>query len=404
MTSKRRICIINIGPSRFFLHQTAKSLPSDFFDVQTVSGLVPNSRKLVSRILQDHFKSGKRVFGRVNESSDKITRHESLTGEFFWQIGSLVGKYRWSQELSKVFYAISLSCFDLLGIYILRNHKKESSGIYYVRSGCGNKSIPYAISLGFKVVVDHSTTHPLYDFAKSTINRIENLSHFSLEMRMLKDLDQSANIIVNSEFVLSTFRLAGDRRELKVLLPPIDSRFSEMLRGAHVESRQGIIYFGLASARKGIQGFAEVVKLLPSSLPVKVIGNWQPEMLGTRDSLSIQPNVEVRPHGDFEDLVKLLSSARYFLFLAQGEGSARTVGEALHAGLIVLTTKQAGMSFQEGAILDVSEMSSVGISKLILDLEQKNHLRESISNKAREYIARLEIHYLPNLIDYLNQK
>ena len=206
---------------------------------------------------------------------------------------------------------------------------------------------------------------------------------------MLRDLEQSSNIVVNSNFVVSTFRLAGDLRELKVLLPPIDSKFSMMLRNIQVDTREGLIYFGLASARKGISEFAEVVNLLPSSMPINIAGNWHPEVLGIRDSLSKKFNVHVHPHGDFEDLVKLLSSARYFLFLAKGEGSARTVGEALHAGLIVLTTKNAGMSFVEGAIIDVSELSVVDISNLILELEKDDKSRRDFSEKARKFIAQI---------------
>lgn len=353
--------------------------------------------------MQRCFKSGKRIAGRIDETEDEILRYESFSGEFFWQIGTFVGAFRQSQSLSQLFYSLSLSCFDHLGVRILRKHRFTSSSIYYVRSGCGNKSIPFAKSLGFKVVVDHSTTHPLFNFANSIIETKESLNYFSLEKMMLRDLEQSCNIIVNSDYVVETFRLAGDSRELKVLVPPIDTRFSAMLRGAHVESRNGLIYFGLASARKGIQKFAEVVNLLPTTIPIKMAGNWQPEVLGIRDYLSKKPNVQIQPHSDFEDLTNLLSSARYFLFLAQGEGSARTVGEALHAGLIVLTTKNAGMSFAEGALIDVSEMSAVDIAYLIQDLENNSQLRIDYCNEARKYIAGIEKEYLPRLIEYLNK-
>ena len=401
MKLNRNLCVVNIGPSRFFLHQTAQSLARDSFDVQTISGLVANSRNPISRAARRFFRSGTRLIQRVDGVNDQITRYESLSGEFFWQIGTFLGRYKLMSSISNFFYSLSLTCFDLLGIWVLRKYEKGLSGIYYVRSGCGNRSIPYAANLGFKIVVDHSTTHPLYDLSGTRMSRTENYSRFSVEARMIADLNQNDNIIVNSQFVLDTFRIVGDKRELKVLLPPIDSRFSQILRQTNSKFREGLVYFGLASARKGIRELAEVLAFLPKSLPVNIIGNWKPEMYAIRSSLSKMVNVKLEPHCDYEQLVQRLSSARYFLFIAQGEGSARTVGEALHSGLIVLTTKHAGMPFQKESILDITGLSALEIAELILELEENEQLRENISKNARMYIQQLEKDYELSLVEYL---
>ncbi len=400
--SNRNFCLMNIGPSKFFLHQTAQSIPPEIMEVETISGLVPDSSRVVSRFAQQHMKSGKRVEGRVDTSNDLVVRHEIVLGEIAWQLGTYFGKYRRLQRSSKYFYTMSLALFDFGGIRILKRHRKRDSLIYYVRSGCGNKSIPYAISLGFKVIVDHSYPHPLFDFLNNVVLDTKSLHPFSIEKRMLNDLDASNNIIVNSEYVRSTFIKIGDHRELQVLLPPIDPKFAQLLHENKGNDREGIIYFGLADRRKGIDKFAEVIDLLPSSVPTQVVGNLDPKFDHIRKSLSLKPNVQIHPHAGVGELVKLLTSARYFLFLTQGEGSARTVGEAMHAGVIVLTTQEAGMPFNKDALIDVTNRSAPEICDMIKNLENDINLRSKISGKAIDYIAKLEEKYLPNLIKYCN--
>jgi glycosyltransferase involved in cell wall biosynthesis len=114
--------------------------------------------------------------------------------------------------------------------------------------------------------------------------------------------------------------------------------------------------------------------------------------------------VEIHPHAGIDELIKLLTSARYFLFLTHGEGSARTVGEAMHAGVIVLTTQEAGMPFNENALIDVTNRSAVEICELIKNLENDPELCLKISGEAVDYIATLEKNYLPNLIEYCNSR
>lgn len=402
MLTRQIICIINIGPSRFFLHQTAQNLARAGIAVETISGLVPNSKKLPSKLIQFFLPSENRLKGRVNDPTGLIPRHESVFGEISWQLGTYLGRNRILNCLSKYFYAISLAFFDLKAIDILRRNKGKSNLIYHVRSGCGNKSISYAKNIGAKIVVDHSTTHPLYDFMNGEKIVDEFLARFSIEKKMLNDLKASSNIVVNSEFVSHTFKIIGDFRNLKVLLPPIDEKFSQMLRKPKNIDRQGLIYFGTANLRKGIDKFHDVINLLPTSIPVKIVGQWDASVYQIRKSLSKKSNVQILNSGDFKEITENLSSARYFLFLARGEGSARTVAEAMHAGVIVLTTRAAGMIMNSNALVDVSTFSPSDIVKQIKELENDANLREVISINAVDLIAQLEKVYIPNLIEFYN--
>ncbi len=402
MLNSKTLCVMNIGPSRFYLHQTAQNIAKRGMMVETISGLVPNSKSVPSRLIQYFLPSENRLKGRVNNHTDSIPRHESIFGEISWQLGTHLGRNAFSKYFSKYFYAISLVFFDLKAIYILWNKKNESNVIYHVRSGCGNKSIPYAQKLGMKVLVDHSYPHPLYDFMKDIKLDNKFLGRFTIEMKMFKDLAASNNILVNSEFVSYTFRATGDLRKLKVLLPPIDEKFSQMLRSTMTFDRRGVIFFGTANLRKGIDCFNDVIELLPSSIPVKIVGHWDVNLLNIRKSLSKKTNVQILPHGDFNEIAHHLSSARYFLFITRGEGSARTVGEAMHAGVIVLTTRAAGMTMNSNALVDVSDLSPSKIAEKILALEDNANLRDMMSDNAVEFVAQLEKDYAPNLIEFYN--
>jgi len=402
MLNRQILCIINIGPSRFFLHQTAQNIARYGIAVETISGLVPNSKSLPSKLIQLFLPSENRLNGRVNGLNDLIPKHESIFGEISWQLGTYLGRNKIFNRLSKYFYAMSLMFFDLKAIHILRRKKDVSNLIYHVRSGCGNKSIAYAKNIGAKVVVDHSFPHPLYDFMSDQRLEDEFLGRFTIEMKMLNDLTASDNIVVNSEFVIDTFKKIGDFRNLKVLLPPIDEKFSQMLREATNMDRQGLIYFGTANLRKGIDKFLDVIDLLPTSIPVKIVGHWDANVDQIRNSLSEKSNVQILPSGDFYEIKEYLSSARYFLFLTRGEGSARTVAEAMHAGVIVLTTRAAGMIMDSNSLVDVSIFSPNEIVECIKVLEDKADLRETMSINAVELIAQLEKDYTPNLIKFYN--
>ena len=402
MLNRQILCIMNIGPSRFFLHQTAQNIARYGIAVETISGLVPNSKSLPSKLIQLLLPSENRLKGRVNGLIELIPKHESIFGEISWQLGTYLGRNKILNCLSKFFYAMSLMFFDLKAIHILRRKKDVSHLIYHVRSGCGNKSIAYAKNIGAKVVVDHSTPHPLYDFMSGQRLEDQLLGRFTIEMKMLNDLKASDNIIVNSEFVCDTFKKNRDFRNLKVLLPPIDETFSQMLREAKNMDRQGLIYFGTASLKKGIDKFLDVIDLLPTSIPVKIVGHWDTSVDQIRNRLSGKSNVQILPSGDWNEITEYLSSARYFLFLTRGEGSARTVAEAMHAGVIVLTTRAAGMIMNSNSLVDVSTFSPNEIVDCIKVLEGEADMREAMSINAAEFIAQLEKYYIHNLIEFYN--
>lgn len=393
-------CIINVGPSKFYLHQTAQMLDSYGFRVVTISGMIPDSKSPISIFLRN-FGPKARLNERISDEYDEIERYESILTEFFWQIGSKMNQSKFFESFSKYFFWISLTLCDIKACHVLFRFRNESPKIYYVRSGFGNISMIIARKIGYKLVIDHSVAHPLFLNEVLKKNKSNILEMFSIEKKMLLDINKSSYVITNSRFVVETFRQYQDYRKIEVFLPPINKSLSVELRKNTKNNPRNLVYFGTANLRKGIDKFFEIVSLLPTTIPVVTDGNWDAEALDIKLKLHKRPNTCVNKSATFGELVQFLDEAKYFLFPTQAEGAARTVTEAMHSGVIVLTTKQAGVPFDSDCMIDISTCSADQVAQKILELEANSALTKKMQLRAREYVSELERDYSFNLIKFL---
>ena len=400
--NQRALCVVNVGVSKFYLHQTAQILDSYGYQVVTISGLIPFTKSRLSLNVRK-FGSLNQLNQRISSFGDKVIRHEAVLSEIFWQIGAKLSRYKILNRFSRHFYWTALAFGDLKALAILYRHRDSISKIYYVRSGFGNYSIKWAKKLGYKIVVDHSIAHPLYLLTKVQNKKSSILKTFSIENRMLIDIRNSSKLITNSNFVVETFKIMEDYRNFEVLLPPIDKNFSSKLQKCEIQRRSSLVYFGTANFRKGIQRFADVVMKLPKTMPIATAGKWESEADAIKKRLLQQPNISIYNHRDNLELLEFLNQAKYFLFITQAEGSARTVAEAMHAGVIVLTTVAAGIPFDSTAMIDISELTDEEIVNTILKLEENPELCIKMGNRAREYILELEAKYTENLLTFLEK-
>lgn len=73
----------------------------------------------------------------------------------------------------------------------------------------------------------------------------------------------------------------------------------------------------------------------------------------------------------------------------------------MHSGVIVLTTKQAGVPFDSDCMIDISTCSADQVAQKILELEANSALTKKMQLRAREYVSELERDYSFNLIKFL---
>jgi len=87
-----------------------------------------------------------------------------------------------------------------------------------------------------------------------------------------------------------------------------------------------------------------------------------------------------------------------FLFPSRAEGSARVVGEAMHAGCVPFITKESGLNIDLDAGFLINGMNLTELTQAILRVLKDRKLQLEYSSSARHFINRLDDLYLPELL------
>ena len=388
--------ILNLGTGKFFLHQTAESLDDLGRLTATISG-VTRLPKLIDTPSLNKLAKIARLKNRMSSINPMVKQVQVLPGEILWQIATAASKSKYFAAISKPLYFFSARAFDFAARgAIKRCHTKNS--VYHFRAGFGGHSVQLAKSIGIPTICDHSISHPQYDWANRKPSLSQTIGFFNLERLILADINSADHVIVNSEFVATTFLICGDTRKVNVITPPIDRKFVKEARQPFYNERTGIIYIGKCELRKGIDIFADIVKSLPSNIPVRVVGSWNPEAIAYRRILESLPNVQIFPYLGYLDLVRMLRSSVVFLFPSRAEGSARVVGEAMHAGCIPFITQESGLNLDITAGYLINDMKHSEICENIVRILYDKVEQMKFSSSAKNTIQTLEKSYLPELL------
>lgn len=389
--------ILNVGTGKFFLHQTAESLNELGLLQVVVSGITKLPKILQIEALSDKPRIS-RLKNRIHPLSSEVSEVQVFSGEIFWQIGTLFAKSKYFNSFSKCFYFIAGKSFDLTARRYLK--KSDSSNcVYHFRAGFGGGSIQVARNLGIPTICDHSISHPQYDWRTGNVSTVQTNGFFNLERLILNDLNLADHIIVNSEFVAETFLKCGDTRKLNVMTPPIDRKFVDIARAPVTDERVGIVFVGKCELRKGIDTFTDIVKRLPTNLPICVVGSWAPEAAIFKRELENLSNVQILPYMGYLDIARLLRHSVIFLFPSRAEGSARVIGEAMHSGCIPFITRESGVNFDSNTGFFLNGMNSNEISEIIERILSDKNEQMKYSASARVAIELIERSYLPDLLN-----
>lgn len=399
---KSKAVILNIGSGKFFLHQTAESLDMLGLLASTISGItkVP---QFLNFSPTSKFSRLVRLQNRMKPLDPNVRQIQVVSGELLWQIATLVGRYKKLTQLSKFLYFCAATRFDIAARRQIGKFANIPNLIYHFRAGFGGKSVKVAKSHGIPTICDHSICHPNYDWWIKEPNPLKSTGIFNLERLILNDLNTSDHIIVNSDFVAETFRICGNTRKLQVMTPPIDEKFIQLIHTSSVAKRQGVTFVGTCEFRKGIDVLTEIIKFLPSDISVKVIGNWNPEAISFRSILKNFSNVQIFPFLNSFEISNILQNSLIFIFPSRAEGSARVVGEAMHAGCIPLITKESGLPLRNNAGYLINELSEKEIAELIMDITCDIESHNSMSLAAKRAIQEIEMSYLPNLLNFYDK-
>jgi glycosyltransferase involved in cell wall biosynthesis len=232
---------------------------------------------------------------------------------------------------------------------------RAAGGIYHYRSGYGSKSVLDAKRAHAIALCDHSIAHP-----ETLAYLVENGGalpppDYSARLSpmwelVMRDLHAADHVLVNSDFVKTTFLARGWPAErVSVVYWGIDDDFFQAIPPR--EPSGGSLHFGFAGAlgrRKGFVELSDAFASLGGDWTLDLFGEVETELGARATSLFSDPRVTYHGVVPRSRLAAELGRIDVFVFPSLAEGSARVVFEALAAGCFVITTPNAGSIVEDG--------------------------------------------------------
>jgi glycosyltransferase involved in cell wall biosynthesis len=287
-----------------------------------------------------------RLKARAEQIDDRRV-HTFFLAELFYHLGN-----RYDDEM----VVSSYRSYGHAAIRCIRRAAAQGARIYHYRAGMGGDSIAAAKRLGMIALCDHSLVHPAL---------VEHMVENHGEMREMpqaaeiggvwkylqRDIDQADAVLVNSDFVKSTFEFAGfDCSRVHVIYLGVDDSFMTQIPGrgsAGPELR--LLFAGAFEKRKGAGILIDALRQLgdqPWSL--EIAGNLPAKVLRENQHFFSDPRVQYLGTLTRRQLAEVMSRSDVFVFPSLAEGSARVVFEALACGCSVITTPNSGSIVEQG--------------------------------------------------------
>jgi glycosyltransferase involved in cell wall biosynthesis len=282
--------------------------------------------------------------------------HPLWLSEIIIQVSAAIRKITKTTKHSEWLDDYGLRLYGRQASRIIRG---SSAKIYHYRSGYGHDSVKVAKQKGMIVVCDHSIAHPAAcEFLVGNQGKLPlkgqagSISKFWSSI--LKDIDQSEDVIVNSDFVKDTFTHQGwasDR--IHVVYTGIDNEFLKAVpcRSYDATGRQPLklLFAGELGSRKGGEFLIQALQRI-NDLPwqLEIIGSIDPAIKHRFDSFLSDSRVTISGFLPRLQLAEHMSKADVFIFPSLAEGSARVIFMAMACGCYVITTPNSGSIVKDG--------------------------------------------------------
>ena len=382
----RRI-IISYG-NDFFMNKTAQLL-SKYYQVELIQNYVPGKVASVIIRLIDSLLGKKalpRLQGRKVEAKNLISHHCSWN-DFY---GLICRKMVKDIDQSSMIIAKHFGRSSCRWI--------KNADIFHVRSGFGQGgAIEKAKAEKMAVIVDHSIAHhlemenilkPEYERHKIGFTLSSNSKFWNC---VVKDCETADAIIVNSEYVKSTFIRNGfDPKKLHVVYLGVrEDWFGRKKDYALINNQINLLFVGAFNIRKGAEYVMKAAQLLKTkgvSFKITVIGLYD-ELQSEFKQYNME-NFDFVGMVSYNQLIDYYSTVDAFLFPSLCEGSTRAGMEAMAAGLPVILTENCGCPVRNGDNgLLVPIRDSKAIANAVIELYNSQSLREKLGRNATCTIA-----------------
>lgn len=411
--------VISNGHYKFILGTAAAELNSHGVLDLFITGGYPTGRfkKIVVFFKLKRFKLMNRFLRREELIPDGLIRTLWIS-ELIIQFSAIVRKLTKTTKYSELIGDFGLRLYALNAVH----HIKNSTGnIYHYRSGYGHESAKYAKEKGMLLICDHSIAHPgilnyLIENGGTLPNNDTACSMNKFWANVLRDLDYADYIIVNSNFVKSTFINQGwDGSKVFVIYNGVDDEFMSVIPSRITPRDQtkpvNFLFAGEAGPRKGFEILISAflrINDVPWSL--KIIGEIDPALdkeayLFFKDERVIYSRFMPRL-----DLAKEMSFADVFVFPSLAEGSARVVSMAMACGCYIITTPNSGSPAIDGvngsivppgdiSLLEDAIRSAIKLSSENLDEVASKNINLIKENYTQKYYGEKLIALYSHLIN-----
>jgi glycosyltransferase involved in cell wall biosynthesis len=350
-----RILISN-GFSRFPMAQLAAGLRQREWDVQLLTGAYPSGvTATIMRALPHRwsYRLGRLQDRQVRIESNRV--HAGLASEVVQRTGQILG----SKGAVRLGAALEVAGFRLVGLQAARTVRRMPHlAAYHYRSGFGLESVDAARRRGVLTICDHSIAHP------ATLEPLmENGGRLPADWRpsrprgmwrlVLRDIEGADWILVNSDFVRTTFEWAGfDTTRVKVVYAGVEADFMNAIPERGSDADVGplhLLFAGEIGHRKGADVLFRALSTLNGfDWKLDLIGEVTPAIAEGWSKFLNDPRVTWHGTVRIRRLAALMSEAEVFVFPSLAEGSARVVAMAMAAGCYVVTTPNSGSVVRDG--------------------------------------------------------
>lgn len=368
-----------------FFPYTARYV-SHFSETTFIQGFIPNKFTISILKLSDTFLKTRILKKALNRLPNDYKGKNIGIGlpELYMHIGFLLlGRKPIILKRAHAFYG-----------WISKFYLSNTDNIFHVRSGSGRGgAIKKAKKLGVIVVTDHSIAHPI---KITQILQVEyNKYKVSFEYtncfwtQIVRDCDEADYILVNSDFVKSSFVENGyNPNKVKVVYLGVREDFWKCKVKYERSEVFSLLFIGGFGFRKGCEYLLKSLEIIEKKgvdFRLTVIGPIV-DFDDVIDKYGVD-KIDFKGSVLYDDLKNYYAKADVFIFPSLCEGSTMAGMEAMSAGLPCIFTENCGVPVidkENGLIIPIKDEQA--IADAVELLYNNESLRRKIGVNANKTI------------------
>ncbi|MFD2873851.1 glycosyltransferase family 4 protein [Mucilaginibacter ximonensis] len=398
-TSVSRKIIVSQGLTILHFPEVATSIEAKGNEVTYITGWIPS---FYQKPIANFFG---RLLNKKNLYARLIARKPKITDDRIIKL-TLCEIYYWLLSVGAKLKFLSVTQVNVKAwTYFGKCSAKyiDNQSIFHLRSGTGQGgAILKAKSKNIITVADHSIAHPAEmdrvlsaEYAKYGLP-FELGANDDFWKIIILDCHQSDYVLVNSDYVAQTFIANGFRAEkIKVIYLGVREDFLGLKNNWNKHQIPKLLFTGTFSVRKGAHILLEAVEILNQNGLVFSLDVVGPDEFTGAYNKPLPANINMVGNVIQDDLKQYLANSDIYVFPTLSEGCAKSVMEAMAAGLPVVTTVNSGAPIvdnESGFLAEVGSVQSL-VNKIKIAID---------NNELRQYIGKHTISLVENNYSWRN--